>query len=335
MFLLQRIGTAMLLCIVSLQLGFGQSALDQYEKGLLAQREGNIAIAKDYFTKAINMEQGNGAFYLSRGNLILNNQDNPKIVDPENKLMSYLFCLEDFSKAIALMPDSYESYFGRGKINYLISNFPAAKSDYDKAVKLSYYLEDKIQALVGRAAALYRMNEIEGAFRDLERAEDYDSTNVYVLNEMALIYIGMNEPEIALKTLNKVLVQYPNDPIANANIGFAAIKAGRYQKAIQIYNRCLDTQGASSYIFSNRGFCKYKLGDFPAALNDLNQAIELDANNVYAYKNRALVFLAQEDRIKGCEDLEYSRTHGYTKKYDQEVIQLLGENCWQVNKKPK
>ena len=178
------------------------------------------------------------------------------------------------------------------------------------------------------------MGEIEGALRDLERAEDYDSTNVKVLNELALIYIHMGQHDVALSTLNKVLVRYPNDPVANANIGFAALKSGRFEKAMNIYNRCLKSNGPDPLVYSNLGFCKYKLGRLTGALKNLNEAIRLDEANSFALKNRALVHLALGKKELACEDLHSARDNGYSRKYDSEVIELLGEHCLQVNVKP-
>ncbi len=312
-----------------------QSALDQYEKGLLAEREGLVAEAVRFYTKAINMESGNGAFFLSRANLIINNQNDPVVFNQKDKLKSYLACLEDYSKAVDLLPETYECYFGRAKVNYLLGNYDSAQSDYGQAVKLSYYYEDKIQALVGRGASQYRQGEIEGALRDLERAEDYDSTNVHVLNELALIYIQIDETEIALQALNKVLVRYPNDPTANANIGYAALKSGRYQKAMEIYNRYLKQNGPDAVAYSNLGFCKLKLGRLTGALQDLNKALELDPNKPFALKNRAMIHFALGNKASGCNDLHEAREQGYTAKYDNEVILLLGEHCYMVNQSPQ
>jgi len=329
-----QLGLALLFSVLNFSSAWSQSALDQYEKGLLAERSGDVMKAKEFYTRAINMEAGNGAFYLSRANLIFSNQNNIYLFNSKNKLNNYLSCLEDYNKAVLLLPESFESHFGRARLNYLIGNFSVAKTDYNNAVKLSHYFEDKIEALVGRGAAQFKIGEIEGALRDLERAENYDSTNVKVLNELALIYIHMDQHDVALKTLNKVLVRYPNDPIANANIGYAALKSGRYEKALDIYNRCLKSNGPDALVYSNLGFCKYKLGRLTGALQDLNEAIGLDEENAFAYKNRALVHLALGKKELACDDLFSSRANGYSKKYDSEVIQLLGEHCFQVNVKP-
>ncbi len=328
------IGLALLFCVLSPSAAWSQSALDQYERGLLAERAGEVMKAKDYYTRAINMEQGNGAFYLSRANLILKNQNHSELFKSSNSFNIYLKCLEDYNRAVLLLPESFESHFGRAKVNYIIGNFAGAKVDYNNAIKMSHYFEDKIEALIGRGASQFKIGEIEGALRDLERAEDYDSTNVKVLNELALIYIHMGQHDVALTTLNKVLVRYPNDPIANANVGYSALKLGRFEKAMDIYNRCLKANGPNALIYSNLGFCKFKLGRLTGALKNLNEAIRLDADNTFALKNRALVHLALGNKELACEDLHESRDKGYSRQFDSEVIELLGEHCLQVNIKP-
>jgi len=328
------LGLALLLCVLSPTAAWTQSALDQYERGLLAERSGDVMKAKEFYTRAINMEAGNGAFYLSRANLILKNQDDTSLFNPTNKFNNYLKCLEDYNKAVLLLPESFESHFGRAKVNYIIGNFSVAKLDYNNAVKLSHYFEDKVEALIGRGAAQFKIGEIEGALRDLERAEDYDSTNVKVLNELALIHIHMGQHEVAINTLNKVLVRYPNDPIANANIGYAALRSGRFEKAMSIYNRCLKVNGPDALIYSNLGFCKYKLGRLTGALKDLDEAVKLDGNNSFALKNRALVYLDLGKKDLACNDLHEARAKGYSRKHDSEVINLLGEHCLLLNVKP-
>lgn len=311
-----------------------QSAYDYYDIGLEAMSLEQYDEARDAFDQAISLSPENDDYYLARAELSLveNRHTFNKVNSDNNKF--YRQALSDFEKALELAPNSFEGLYGRARLKYMFLNFKESQTDYDGALKAAYLNEDKVLALGGRGACQYRLGEVDGAMRDLERALTYDPFNSVILNELALIYINQEETGLAIDVLNTVLKHHPEDPIALANMGYTALKAGKYKKALSIYNQVLLETDANGFLLSNRAFCHLQLEQYEEALESINASLEVNPKNSFAFKNRALIHLALEKKDAACEDLHRAKQLGFTLAYGNEVIQLLKENCLNMNRAP-
>lgn len=311
-----------------------QTAEEHYEIGLESMYAEAYSEARSSFNEAITLDPDNESFYLARAELVLmENQNTFNQADDENSI-DYLQALKDFEKALELSPTSFEGLYGKARLNYMFLKFRESQQDYDAALKAAYFTEDKVLALGGRGACQYRLGEVDGAMRDLDRAINYDPNNSIILNEIAMIYINQGEIKLAIKALNTILKKNPNDQIALANMGFTALKAEKYEKALKIYDDVINQFGKRAFLLSNRSFALMNLGRYDEALEDINLSIELNPKNSFAYKYKGMIYLELKDKENACKSLMTAKDLGYTTAYGNEVIDLLRKNCLSTNTAP-
>ena len=102
---------------------------------------------------------------------------------------------------------------------------------------------------------------------------------------------------------------------------------GKYEEALQYFDKALQLEKEEPLTLNNRGFTRYKLNDLTGALEDINKSISLYPSNAFAYKNRALVYLAQENKAEACKDLNKAKELQFEKQFGPEVNELLKKNC--------
>jgi tetratricopeptide (TPR) repeat protein len=297
-----------------------------------ARENNNYQEAVSYITKAIELDSFNALYYELRGRVVAGlNVDNKQLEHID--IQSFKTALSDFNKAIELEPENPDFYESRGVLYLNFRKYKEALHDFEQQLKYVVYTSEKIKAMGGKAKAKFESNEIDASFRILEEALNLDPTSVLILNDLALQYLILSEFELARKYLNKALAINSNDKITLANMGYVALKSGKYEQALNIFDLVIEKYPDVGLLYNNRGFVKFQISLIEEALDDINYSIELYPVNSYAFKNRALIYLSIEEKDKACEDLMYAKSLGYTLDYDDEVINLLIKNCLEVNKK--
>ena len=112
-----------------------------------------------------------------------------------------------------------------------------------------------------------------------------DSSKVAMgLFQVATIYLGMDDTEMGLKTLYRALAihEKESDPsganfVLNA-IGTVLKNAGRYNEAIQVYQKVLVTDSANSDVLMNLGNVYAATGEHEKTLKNYRKALHIDRN---------------------------------------------------------
>ncbi len=112
------------------------------------------------------------------------------------------------------------------------------------------------------------------------------------------------------------------------NIGyFVRLGQKDYKGAIAMFDKAIQLNPEFAYAYSNRGFAKLNLGDMKGAYQDVKKSLLMNNKNSYAYKNLALIYLKDGKKSDACYNLKKAIEYGYTEQYDDEVKNLLSENC--------
>ncbi|MBN1365432.1 MAG: tetratricopeptide repeat protein [Syntrophaceae bacterium] len=120
-------------------------------------------------------------------------------------------------------------------------------------------------------------------------------------NYLAHNIIGFNllekgKTEKAVYHFSKAILYHPQHVITPDYVGFylnratAYTKLGKFQLAIEDYNRAISLKPDYTEAYNNRGNIYGQLRQFQLAINDFNKAISLDPDHAKAYNNRGLAY---------------------------------------------
>lgn len=202
-----------------------------------------------------------------------------------------------------------------------------ALESYDKALVHAKTKEDKFHLFISRGVAkgIFRMHQ--ESLNDLMLAYEVDSTYFPLVNDIAVIYMHMEEDLAAIKFLRKAFQLDSNQVAVAVNLGMTYSRVDSLQKSEYYFNKAIDLDASDALIYSNRGYLFYKQKKYKKALRDFKKSIKIYPTNSYVYKNRALVYLALEMKEEACQDLERAAKLGFADKYGNEVRNLYLEHC--------
>lgn len=231
------------------------------------------------------------------------------------------------SLAIKMLPDSCSLYLTRGNMHEAFRRYEEAIKDYSTGQQCATDDELKCTFLSNRGSAKAKIRNFQGAYKDLKRAVQYDSTSIYALNNLALVCDEVNRPEETLIYLKQVIAADSNFVPAYVNIGFKYQIMERHEEAIPYFDKAISLEPEQALGYSNRSFSKLKTGDLKGAMKDINYSIKLLPSNSYAYKIRALIYIEKGQTKKACKDLAEASERGYLKQYGSEVVELSSKYC--------
>lgn len=188
-----------------------------------------------------------------------------------------------FDIAVSLNPKNYDIYFHKGWLLFENQQFIAAVEQFDNLIKNE---KSSYRGLYGRAAANYRLKELNKSLADLEAAH-----NIYELFEAEGLLISVK------KDLN-----YPDNEIVNSLNDFVK----RFPDKSDAYNF------RSNYLREK--------GDYENALSDIYIALQLDTENGLAYSTLAEIKACQK------EFQEFYRNFELALKYKFDSNQIIEED---------
>ncbi|WP_035218429.1 tetratricopeptide repeat protein [Desulfatibacillum aliphaticivorans] len=109
--------------------------------------------------------------------------------------------------------------------------------------------------------------------------------------------LNQNSPEYAAPALN--------------NRGTLYWVIGRYDEALQDFDKAVDMQPDAALNYINRGNVYADMGDVERAIEDYNQAITLDPKNGLAYSNRGLAWSSLKRFDQAIPDLDKAIEFGH------------------------
>ncbi len=79
---------------------------------------------------------------------------------------------------------------------------------------------------------------------------------------------------------------------------------GRYDEAIEEYNKAIEMAPEDADAYNNRGFAYVQKGELDQAIADFDKAIELDPELAEAYNNRGYAYYLKGEVAKAVSDFE-------------------------------
>lgn len=259
---------------------------------------------------------------------------NPKsILAYQNKCTIYKN-LGDYSQAFDALnqgltanPNSAELYHERGIFYQNAAKTDAAIRDYNLGIKFAENDTLRNSIMISKATAYSDLRNFKEAYTIDMECFAFDSMNLVLLNNLAIICDEIGKSDLTIYYLTKVVEADSLFTPGYVNIGFYYQGKGEYEKSIPYFDKALLLDPNEALSYSNRSYSKLKIGDLEGALKDVNRSLELYSTNSYAYRNRALIYLEMGQKTKACEDLQRAIDLGFTTQYGNEVRDLIGRNC--------
>lgn len=244
-----------------------------------------------------------------------------------NDIDSMQESFNDYTKAIEHHPDSSSAYFFRGIFFYRIQYSAESAEDYTRVLDLVTNDMERKTAYMNRGNAKQQGRDFQGGYEDYSRAYAFDTTDIAVLNNLAISLDELGRRDEAIVYLKKVTVVDPKFMGGWVNLGFQHSKMGKHREALVYLNKAVELDPNEAVALNNRGYTRLMLKDYTGALEDINKSLKLYPDNSYAYRNRALVYLAMGEKEKACTDINVGLKKEFTKVYGDELLDLEKKHC--------
>ncbi|WP_139134380.1 tetratricopeptide repeat protein [Crocinitomix algicola] len=234
------------------------------------------------------------------------------------------------NSAIIANPDNAYLYDTRGFFYKTIGKPNVALRDYRIALEKAETFENDTayhSVLMNRATVYSDIREFELAYEDLLRCYHFDSTNISVLNNIAITADEVGKADETMGYLFRVIEIDSNFVAGYTNIGFHYQLREEFEASIPYFNKALELLPDEPLSLNNRSYSKMKVGDLKGAMDDVNASIDIYSANSYAYRNRGLIYLEMGKNKKACEDFNTALQLGFTEMYGMEVFNLVEKLC--------
>jgi len=143
---------------------------------------------------------------------------------------------------------------------------------------------------------------------------------------MGFALIRLGKYEEALDYLNKCITLNQNNYNTWYNKGLVYKELGMFDKALECFDNSLKINRSNYYALYERGTISARLGDYESALSYIDKALKLNPKDKYALYEKCYI-LAKLGRYEECKKYYYKLLKdnpNYTLKYTIDVIELLG-----------
>ena len=197
-----------------------------------------------------------------------------------NNLGKYEEAKEAFDKVIDMDPNNTAAWNNKGYALNNLGRYEEGLLAFEKALVID---PNNIYAWNNKAWALNNLAGYEDALLASEKALEIDPNNFLASGNKVLAVLG-----IFLTDLNST----PNNIEGDSsdvwfNKGFELNNLGKYEEAIEAFDRVIDMDPSNAYAWNNKGYALINLGRYEDGLQACEKAIEIDPNNVYAWNNKA------------------------------------------------
>lgn len=259
-----------------------QTLKDQLRRRALRyNRIGEFELALVDLTEALKIDPDYAKAYLERGVTYI-------------QLDEYEIALEDLAKATSYGPmeeDADRLYFFKGLGHFYYaesmihgsgseSQFRLAINEFNKAEEMTRIDETPLDLDIiwyNRGWSNFRLKNYDLALTDLLKVQDDSSDYYKALNGLGSIYHNQGKYDLAIDTYNKLIKLDPFSGSTYGNRGLAYDYKGDWQAALRDYDKAISMGDEWPVWHWNRGIIfEYNFNDYNTALKDYEEACRID-----------------------------------------------------------
>lgn len=181
------------------------------------------------------------------------------------------------------------------------------KKKFDQALDLFNSLLDTdftMQARYGRACALFRESDLEGALAELSVLIKAQGKTPPVLHTRALVYGANEEYNLALQDLEELVRSDPSNGEALCDLGGVHLLMGNYGEAGDCFDRAVDVDKKCSCAWFGKGMASFFLKELNKSREYLSVALKLEPKHVPALLARAEVLFREGKNNEALRDVQ-------------------------------
>lgn len=198
-------------------------------------------------------------------------------------------------------PKSVDEFLNRGAAFYAGMYYIQAAADYRRASELDDFNPD---ASFDLGISLSNLGYYDGAIDAYKKCIDADDRYFRALFEAGELYrFRLNQPEEAIKYLDKAIAVKPDYVVAFASRGAAKKTKGDLDGAVKDLDRALELDPKNTFAYWNRGEAELNRKNYDRAIVDLTKASELDPTYSYPLQLRGQAKRAKKDYPGAIADL--------------------------------
>lgn len=189
-------------------------------------------------------------------------------------------------------------------MNYMIGKSFYEKEDFGQSFKYletAFKEEPKnVEIPTMFARALVDMSNFKAAVRYYNQAYTLDSNNARLINEMAMAYSAMNDEKSAVKFYELAMEKgYKVDNDFIENLSNSYIAAGTPDKGMDLLKKLLEKRPGDIDLLNNLADNYYKLGKYQEAINHWDKVLYLDKEAARALYMIGMCYNKMGDKTKG------------------------------------
>jgi type IV pilus assembly protein PilF len=147
------------------------------------------------------------------------------------------------------------------------------------------------------AIGYYQQGQWSSALDDVKKALQVDPNLVDAYGVRALIYMEMNEPQLAEENFLQALSLSPGNADFSNNYGWFLCQNGRVAQSIPYFETAIKSRNYQSpaKALNNAGVCSVKLKNEPAAEKYFLKAFQIEPSNAVTNANLAKIYYDRKD----------------------------------------
>ncbi|MCD4813567.1 tetratricopeptide repeat protein [bacterium] len=216
------------------------------------------------------------------------------------------------------------SIYRKFNLNYL------AVDQFSVAKKLD---KDMVEAHLGLAGALMKINELERATVVLQEASFRFSKIYQVWLNYGLVMLRQKNPEKALVVLKKAMLLSPKDVLVYFHTGRAYNEAGQFEKAVTVWKQALGLDPEFADVYNHLGYLYAEQGkNLEQAGKWLEKALALRPGNGYYLDSLGWIYYKQGKFKLALQKLVASRDcfKNNGQRVDSVIYDHLGDVYYQL-----
>jgi type IV pilus assembly protein PilF len=170
------------------------------------------------------------------------------------------------------------------------------------------------------AVGYFEQGQTTIALDELKQSLANDQSFPDAYNLRGLIYMRLNDMQLAEESFRRAQVLAPNDPNVMHNYGWMLCQQGRYPQAEQLFSRAIavPVYGGRSRTWMAQGLCQVRAGRRADGEQSLAKAFELDPGNpIVGYNLASLTY----------QRGEYTRAQFYARRINNSEL-ANAESLW-------